>query len=328
MTETVGQEVFEVVTRFPAILPTKQKQLGLRKEIVDNILSDEFETFAEHLAKRITSNHNKDVRLLVVGEPGSGKSRTLLFLAWRLSVEVSKIKGGDPIDYFNMDNVGVITAEDIIEKMNNLNRYCVYILDDAGVAWDSRDFATRGNKNLNHILQTCRTANAAILISVPDPKLIDIQVTERGLIQYWAEVSESLHDYGKNLVKIFRLKRLFRANKMLFMHPRYGDNKIVRYESKNPPDPIIQQYEERRRICAPEAGTKYEDREKDKRKKQKEVEAQVKEDHMVKAWDYVQKEGLTMNRAISKLNKELRDAGSERRYHPNALTRWRDSKGL
>jgi hypothetical protein len=318
------------IDRFPDILPTKQQQVvnGRRKEVIDSILTDEFETFAAHLAKRITSRHNKDVRLLVVGEPGSGKSRTLLYLAWRLSEEVAKLKGGSPDDYFNIGNVGVITAEDIIDKMNNLHRYCIYILDDAGVAWDSRDFATRGNKNLNHILQTCRTANAAILISVPDPKLIDVQVTDRGLIQYWAEVSESLHDYGKNLVKIFRLKRLFRAGKMLYMHPRYGDNKIVRYEARNPPETLIHEYEEMRRACAADAGSKYEDKGKSDRQAKREAEKQLRETHMVTAWDYVMKEGLTINKAISRLNRELREAGVNRKYPSNALTRWRDGQGL
>ncbi len=321
---------YALVARFGEVLPTKQAQAkeGHRHEIIEGILSDEFETFAAHLAKRITSRHNKDVRLLVVGEPGSGKSRTLLYLAYRLSEEVAKLKGGKPEDYFTVDNVGVITAEDIIDKMNNLNRYCIYILDDAGVAWDSRDFATRGNKNLNHILQTCRTANAAILISVPDPKLIDVQVTERGLIQFWAEVSESLHDYGKNLVKIFRLKRLFRAGKMLYMHPRYGDNKIVRYEARNPPEHIIYEYEEMRRLCANDAGHKYEDKGKSERKQKREEEAQLRETHMTQAWDYVVKEGLTISKAVNKINRELKAAGTPSRYHPSTLTRWRDAHGL
>jgi hypothetical protein len=318
------------INRFPEILATKQQQVvnGRRHEVIDSILTDEFETFAAHLAKRITSRHNKDVRLLVVGEPGSGKSRTLLYLAWRLSEEVAKLKGGSPDDYFNIGNVGVITAEDIIDKMNNLHRYCIYILDDAGVAWDSRDFATRGNKNLNHILQTCRTANAAILISVPDPKLIDVQVTDRGLIQYWAEVSESLHDYGKNLVKIFRLKRLFRAGKMLYMHPRYGDNKIVRYEARNPPESLIQDYEEMRRACAADAGSKYEDKGKIERQVKRDVVKQLREDHMTRAWEYVIKEGLSINKATNKLNRELQAEGVAAKYHPNTLTRYRDTHGL
>lgn len=224
--------------------------------------------------------------------------------------------------------MGVITAEDIIDKMNNLNRYCIYILDDAGVAWDSRDFATRGNKNLNHILQTCRTANAAILISVPDPKLIDVQVTDRGLIQYWAEVSESLHDYGKNLVKIFRLKRLFRAGKMLYMHPRYGDNKIVRYEARNPPENIISDYEEMRRACAADAGSKYEDKGKIERQAKRAVEKQQREDHMTRAWEYVIKEGLSISKATNRLNRELQAEGVTAKYHPNTLIRYRDTHGL
>lgn len=319
---------FKSINRFDDIIATKLEEVRNRKEIIDSVESDQFETFAEHLAKRITGKHNKDVRLLVVGEPGSGKSRTLLYLAYRLSVEVAKIKGGKPEDYFTIDNVGVITAEDIIEKMQNLKKHCIYILDDAGVAWDSRDFASRGNKNLNHVLQTCRTANAAILISVPDPKLIDVQVTERGLIQYWAEVSESLHDWGKNLVKIFRLKRLFRSGRMLYMHPRYGDYKIVRYESLNPPEELIEEYEYLRRTCAGNAAKKYENTEKETRKKKLEELRQLRETHMAQAWDYVVKEGLNMSKAVNKLNKELAKQGIPIRYHPATLTRWRDKWGL
>lgn len=321
---------YATISRFPDVLSSKEAQMrkGGRKEIIDGILSNEFETFAALLAKRITSKHNKDVRLLVVGEPGSGKSRTLLYLAYRLSEEVAHLKGGKPEDYFNIDNVGVITAEDIIDKMNNLHRYCIYILDDAGVAWDSRDFATRGNKNLNHILQTCRTANAAILISVPDPKLIDVQVTDRGLIQYWAEVSESLHDYGKNLVKIFRLKRLFRAGKMLYMHPRYSDNKIVRYEARNPPESIIHDYEEMRRACAADAGSKYEDKGKIERQAKRDMVKQQREDHMMRAWEYVIKEGLSIAKATNRLNRELQAEGATVKYHPSTLIRYRDTHGL
>lgn len=320
-------EVIPPPSTFKGIIPTKQADREHVQEIIDSISVTGFEPFSRVAAKRICSKHNKDFRALVVGEPGAGKSWTLLYLAQKIAEEVARMKGGDPSTYFNMTHIAVITAEDIIDRMNNLEKFHVYILDDAGVAWDSRDFASKGNKTLNHILQTCRTANAAILISVPDPKLIDVAVTKRGLIQYWIEVSESLHDYGKNLVKVFRLKRMFRKNEVFHMYPRYGDNKIVRYESGMPTPDVVTMYEEVRERNRLDASCKYDDKEKVERKAKKEQEAQDREEHFMMANTWVMEDHMTQTRAVARLNAELKKDGKDAKYHPATFSRWRVMKG-
>lgn len=200
------------------------------------------QSLAEIFAARITGRHKKDVLMLLVGERGSGKSYTLLQLATRCAEEIAKRQGGKPGDYFTFDNVAVIQDEDLENRMMNLKRFNVYILDDAGVGWDSRAFATTMNRRLNHILQTCRTDNCVLLISVIDPFTID--KVPRTMVRYYAEIAEQLHDYGMNLVKVFRNKRLYREGKNITPHLKFGTRSTAkRWISIAPPDELMEAYD-------------------------------------------------------------------------------------
>lgn len=202
-----------------------------------NPKADQEKPLARIFAERVTGRHKKDVLMLLVGERGSGKSYTLLYLALRCAEEIAKELGGKPEDYFTLKNVAVIQDEGLEARMRNLQQYNVYILDDAGVGWDSRAFATNMNRKLNHILQTCRTDNCILLISVIDPFTID--KVPRTMVRYYGEMAEQLHDYGQNLVKIFRNRRLYRAGKNLTPHLRLGRNKVARRWIAYAPSPEI-----------------------------------------------------------------------------------------
>ena len=215
-------------------LPTGRMDAFLR--------TNQHQSLAEIFAARITGKHKKDVLMLLVGERGSGKSYTLLQLATRCAEETSKRIGGTPEDYFTFENVAVIQDEDLEERMMNLKRFNVYILDDAGVGWDSRAFATTMNRRLNHILQTCRTDNCILLISVIDPFTID--KVPRTMVRYYAEIAEQLHDYGMNLVKVFRNKRLYREGKNITPHLKFGTRSTAkRWISIAPPDELMAAYD-------------------------------------------------------------------------------------
>jgi predicted Zn-ribbon and HTH transcriptional regulator len=202
------------------------------------IAPDSFLTpLASLFAARIAGKHKKDVLMLLVGERGSGKSYTLLYLALRCAEEVAKRLGGKPEDYFTFKNVAVIQDEDLENRMQNLRKHNIYILDDAGVGWDSRAFASTMNRRLNHILQTCRTDNCILLISVIDPFTID--KVPRTMVRYYAEIAEQLHDYGKNMVKVFRNKRLYREGKNLTPHLRFGHRTTVRRWLAGAPSPEL-----------------------------------------------------------------------------------------
>ena len=197
---------------------------------------------ASLFAARVCGRFKKDLLMLLVGERGSGKSYTLLYLAMRCAEEIAKRNGGSLSDYFSLKNVAVIQDAELEEKMRNLSRYNVYILDDAGVGWDSRAFATTMNRRLNHILQTCRTDNCVLLISVIDPYTID--KVPRTMVRYYGEIAEQLHEHGMNLVKVFRNKRLYREGKNITPHLRFGARETVRrWVSEAPPAELADAYD-------------------------------------------------------------------------------------
>lgn len=195
---------------------------------------------SEMFARRCAGRHNKNVIFLLVGEMGSGKSMVLLELARKTAVHLAKLIGGKPEDYFTFNNVGVINPESLWDKLSELKPFNIYILDDAGVGWDARDFAKEGNKELNHILSTCRVHNNCIFMSVPDTFLID--KAPRTISYYYGEVSESMHGYGLTFIKVFRLKRLFRQGKTLYRYLSKGASKIIRYKATMPPKELVDQY--------------------------------------------------------------------------------------
>ena len=206
------------------------------------VKDDQTQTLAAIFASRVTGKHKKDVLMLLVGERGSGKSYTLLHLALRCAEEISKRMGGKPEEYFTFSNVAVIQDEDIEQRMSTLKKYNVYILDDAGIGWDSRAFASTMNRRLNHILQTCRTDNCVLLISVIDPFTID--KVPRTMVRYYGEIAEQLHDYGLNMVKVFRNKRLYREGKNLTPHLKFGRSITVRrWMSDAPPEQMADEYD-------------------------------------------------------------------------------------
>lgn len=197
---------------------------------------------ASIFAARVAGKHKKDVLMLLVGERGSGKSYTLLHLALRCAEEIARRLGGKPEDFFTFSNVAVIQDEDLENRMQSLKKHNVYILDDAGVGWDSRAFASTMNRRLNHILQTCRTDNCVLLISVIDPFTID--KVPRTMVRYYGEIAEQLHDFGKNLVKVFRNKRLYREGKNLTPHLRFGNRTTVRrWIAEAPPLELAEEYD-------------------------------------------------------------------------------------
>jgi hypothetical protein len=211
-------------------------------------------TLASQIADRVTGKHNKDFKMLLVGPMGSGKSRSLLYLAVETAKEIATRIDGSPEKwpaYFSLDNVVIGDPVGHEALFRSLKKYNVYILDDAGVALDARNFSSAYNKALNHIFQTCRTDNAAILVSAPDSFLFD--KVPRTLVSTYGEIDQQYHNYGFNLVRLFGIQRMFRAGKTLFTyHQPSTRTTIKRYLFANPPPEIVDEYERRRTIATDE----------------------------------------------------------------------------
>lgn len=201
-----------------------------------------FQSLAEGFARRVAGKHNKNLIFLLFGDVGSGKSMTLVSLAIGCARWLAVLLGGKPEDYFNFEeSIAIIDPDELQEKMSNLKKHGVYILDDAGPAYDARSSMSKDNKDLNYILQTARTQNNIILVSAPHSAMLDI--TARRIAQYYGETAEARHDIGLTFVKVFLLKRAMRENKVYYTYPTKGRMTAVRYYTGLPPAKIKKQYD-------------------------------------------------------------------------------------
>jgi hypothetical protein len=198
-------------------------------------------SLAEMFARRVAGKHNKNVIFILFGDLGSGKSMTLLKLALSCAMWLAKLKGGRPSDYFTFKNVAVIDPEMLQEKMSHLQPYEILILDDAGPGYDARTFMSKQNRDLNYILQTCRTTNNIILVSAPHGAMLD--VTIHRVAQYYAEVAESRHEQGISFVKVFRLVRVFREGKIFYVYMTKSGVTIKRFWVTLPPKQLKDHYD-------------------------------------------------------------------------------------
>ena len=216
---------------------------GARRQYSEKFSEMEPPRLSEILADRVCGKHNQDAILLCVGQRGSGKSHFLLNLAVETAKRIAERKGGSWEDYFSPEeNVAVISGEQIVEKLQNLKRLQVVVLDDVGAdALGSRTFMSKENRDLSGVLQTCRTERNVILISVPMRELTDINVGR--FAAYFCEISESLHDHGLTLVKVFTQKPQYRSGKLHYPYMRWGKHKIVRFVSGMPPADIFERYD-------------------------------------------------------------------------------------
>lgn len=139
--------------------------------------------------RRIRANLN--VIIGIVGPPGAGKSS----LAMRIA-EILRDKYGMS---FSVDNVFFDPAE-FLEALSQ--RHSVVILDEAGVAINSRNFMQDLNKAINFAVQTTRFKNSVMIFVAPHIRFIDKAV--RTLIMHiWR--AEAFYTKGQfvRLVKPF-----------------------------------------------------------------------------------------------------------------------------
>src|SRR5664280_2458513 len=145
-------------------------------------------TFAELIANKICGGHNQNSIVLMNGVPGSGKSLASLRLAFDLSLMFADrlstpTKKYLPTDFFTLDNVAVLTAEETIRVVKNIKQFQITIIDDAGAeAMSARGWQSAQNKIMVKLLQTFRSMNGCLIISSPSSDLVD--KIARGLIQY------------------------------------------------------------------------------------------------------------------------------------------------
>lgn len=204
--------------------------------------------FCKVIADRITSEHNQHATLLVWAPTGAGKSWAGMAICEKVSQYVAQIKGGKPTDYFNVENIAIITQEEVLRLLSTRMdvRYGCIMCDDIGVGWSARDFMQQFNQSMNDIYQTFRTRNNFLCVTLPDPMLID--KVPRELVKYVMKVNASFHDYGYVECKIQEpLKKMQWGEKIYPYLLDLDGQRIVRHMIFRPSFELVSQYEPRRR---------------------------------------------------------------------------------
>lgn len=171
--------------------------------------------FSQWAARRISGRDKQDLIISVTGRRGSGKSYSALWLAVQISIELARLLGGSPEDYFNLSNTATLQdTHKIMELLQASKKYQVIIVDDASLAISSRQWNSESNQNWNALLTVCRTKRWAIILTSPLKSMIDI--TTRDLVDFSIHVWRPFHVGGFNILKIFSTEKSYIGKNMEF----------------------------------------------------------------------------------------------------------------
>jgi len=168
-----------------------------------NEVEDEQDVFKHPLYKeihdRIYKKH-RNICILICGNTGTGKSMLSLRIAEKL----------DPT--FTRDNVKervIVTATQFAQLISNkddnrLQKGAVFVVDEIGAgAAGNREWYSVGNKMISVILQTFRTRQLIMIMTVPNMSFVDVAV--RKLVDVLIETKKIDFNTNKTKARVWKL---------------------------------------------------------------------------------------------------------------------------
>lgn len=214
------------------------------REMLRPIITDSSYSISKSFARKVTSKHNQSVSCMTVGSMGNGKSSSNIMMGINTAVQIAQYKTGPWTKYFNLDHIGILIKEEIYRVIEIDQKYAVVMPDDVGAAWNARKWQDSGNIMMNDIMQTSRTENQVLLMTLPDSILID--KVPRALCQHMMTMEPPQYDKGVSVGKFFKIVRQPRDSKTFFMYENLGGMKFQKALFARPPDSFMIQYEKRR----------------------------------------------------------------------------------
>jgi hypothetical protein len=175
----------------------------------------------EFIADRTSGKSRQDFTEIVDARKGYGKSYSSAYTAGRYAIEMAYRHGQDPKDFFSINNTALLEdTEGITQILDEAEKQQAIIIDDAGTAVGSRDFAQQKKKNFNKILATCRTKRWYVILNVPISSHIDVQIRE--LVDANIHIYKPFHDLGFNVLKINSSESTYRFGKKRVFEKRFS----------------------------------------------------------------------------------------------------------
>lgn len=122
---------------------------------------------------------NKDVAVVITGEPGDGKSTLAVQLAMLL----------DPKFEFKRNVLFDPTIEDMHKAIYGLPKHAPIVIDEAIRVGYKRNWQSSKNKLLNEMLALCRFQNKVLIFCIPHFSTIDKDLQQRLL--FWLHIPKT-----------------------------------------------------------------------------------------------------------------------------------------
>lgn len=208
---------------------------------------DDCITLAEEWGHKLASSNKQHIIALFEGPTGYGKSYAAIGVAWSVSVYLASVRGGEPEDYFTIDNVAIITPEEVLRVAKMMKLHGIYILDDIGVGLSARKWNQRSNEVINNILMTFRTLNNLLMMTVPNKSMVDKNA--RRLTHNKIVMTSELFKHGLSFGKVSKVKYQYNKDTDKALYPFYEkDGKYYSLiEFKMPPEHLVKEYDIRRK---------------------------------------------------------------------------------
>lgn len=194
----------------------------------------------------IAAGSNKNIICLIEAIQGTGKSWSILDVCTWCAVGLAEKLGGNPWDYFTLDNVAIIMPDETMRVVKRMKKFDIVLFDDVSVGYSCRKWQSKSNEAINNLLQTMRTDNNIIFLTVPDSESID--KTGRNSLHFKMYMDRPLHNLGLTLGRLSTVKKLYNSANRKTIYPYLKLPKKVynnvRFDA--PPKIITDEYEKRR----------------------------------------------------------------------------------
>jgi len=184
---------------------------------------------------------NQNLLMCVVGGTGSGKTYSSITFADELME--GKL---DPERHI------VFSIEEFMTRVNEgISKGEVIVFEEAGVNISSKDWASKMNRNINKVLQTCRHLNFGVIFTVPSFKFLD---NSSRLLQHGVLIAnEKMIDYTKDIAKLkvydLFMNPLLNSEPFLKIPEFWVDDQLIKMRYihfKKPRKELLEVYEKRK----------------------------------------------------------------------------------
>jgi hypothetical protein len=180
---------------------------------------------------------DKNFLALVVGDTGTGKSCSAISLA--RAVDITPLGGGRFKHNFNItsDKSGrgapdcrvVFGPSDFLKLIKSgLPRGSIIVWDEAGVGNDATKWQDKRSQLIKHIMQTFRSRNYGVFLTVPDKE--SITLATRRLVHCYVEMTARATNNATARVTWAQRSRSREKTETFYKYPVYVDPETGKYK--------------------------------------------------------------------------------------------------